>query len=57
VPGPTTSPTVTPTLGTQGGLGGTSGIGPSGRDVGIGLTCVASAAIAAAYVLRRRRRA
>lgn len=57
VPGPTTSPTVTPTLGTQGGLGGASGIGPSGRDVGIGLTCVASAAIAAAYVFRRRRRA
>jgi hypothetical protein len=46
-----------PTLGTQGGLGGASGTGPSGWDVGIGLGCVASAALATAYVLKRRRRA
>jgi hypothetical protein len=57
VPGPATSPAVTPTLGTQGGLGGASGTGPSGWDVGIGAGCVASAALATAYVLRRRRRA
>ncbi|WP_225634935.1 hypothetical protein [Streptomyces solaniscabiei] len=57
VPGPATSPAVTPTLGTRGGLGGASGTGPSGWDVGIGLGCVASAALASAYVLRRRRRA
>jgi hypothetical protein len=57
VPGPATSPAVMPTLGTQGGLGGASGTGPSGWDVGIGLGCVASAALASAYVLRRRRRA
>ncbi len=57
VPGPATSPAVTPTLGTQGGLGGASGIGPSARDIGIGLACVAGAALVAACVFGRRRRA
>ncbi|MFC8082654.1 hypothetical protein [Streptomyces sp. NPDC057340] len=56
-PAPVTSPTVTPTLGTQGGLGGASGTGPSDWDIGIGLSFVTGAALAAGYVIRRRRRA
>ncbi|MET7324161.1 hypothetical protein [Streptomyces sp. NPDC005549] len=56
-PAPVTSPAVTPTLGTQGGLGGASGTGPSDWDIGIGLSFVTGAALAAGYVIRRRRRA
>ncbi|MFJ8808527.1 hypothetical protein [Streptomyces sp. NPDC102490] len=56
-PAPVTSPAVTPTLGTQGGLGGASGAGPSDWDIGIGLSFVTGAALAAGYVIRRRRRA
>ncbi|MZG12446.1 hypothetical protein GTY44_02915, partial [Streptomyces sp. SID5914] len=56
-PAPAASPAVTPTLGTQGGLGGASGTGPSDWDIGIGLSFVTGAALAAGYVIRRRRRA
>ncbi|WP_328656476.1 hypothetical protein [Streptomyces sp. NBC_00334] len=56
-PAPAVSPAVTPTLGTRGGLGGASGTGPSDWDIGIGLTFVTGAALAAGYVIRRRRRA
>ncbi|CAM5681910.1 hypothetical protein SVIOM342S_09338 [Streptomyces violaceorubidus] len=56
-PAPVTSPAVTPTLGTQGGLGGASGTGPSDWDIGIGLSFVTGAALAAGCVIRRRRRA
>ncbi|MFG2681001.1 hypothetical protein [Streptomyces sp. NPDC048392] len=56
-PAPVTSPAVTPTLGTQGGLGGASGTGPSDWDIGVGLSFVTGAALAAGYVIRRRRRA
>ncbi|MFG2319039.1 hypothetical protein [Streptomyces tendae] len=56
-PAPVASPAVTPTLGTQGGLGGASGTGPGDWDIGIGLSFVTGAALAAGYVIRRRRRA
>ncbi|MFH8444639.1 hypothetical protein ACH4D3_25830 [Streptomyces sp. NPDC018026] len=55
-PAPVASPAVTPTLGTQGGLGGASGTGPSDWDIGIGLSFVTGAALATGYVIRRRRR-
>ncbi|MEU1870645.1 hypothetical protein [Streptomyces sp. NPDC019793] len=54
---PVVSPAATPTLGTQGGLGGASGTGPSDWDLGIGLSFVTGATLAAGYVIRRRRRA
>jgi hypothetical protein len=54
---PVASPAATPTLGTQGGLGGASGTGPSDWDLGIGLSFVTGATLAAGYVIRRRRRA
>ncbi|MFD0459352.1 hypothetical protein ACFQ2H_33065 [Streptomyces violaceoruber] len=47
---------MTPTLGTQGGLGGASGTGPSDWDIGIGLSFVTGAVLATGYVIRRRRR-
>ncbi|WP_405698450.1 hypothetical protein OHA99_31405 [Streptomyces coelicoflavus] len=56
-PAPVASPAVTPTLGTQGGLGGASATGPSDWDIGIGLTFVTGAALATGFVIRRRRRA
>ncbi|OMI91067.1 hypothetical protein BSZ07_06660 [Streptomyces sp. M1013] len=56
-PAPVASPAATPTLGTQGGLGGASGAGPSDWDLGIGLSFVTGATLAAGYVIRRRRRA
>ncbi|MEU9523069.1 hypothetical protein [Streptomyces sp. NPDC048224] len=56
-PAPVSSPSVAPTLGTQGGLGGASGTGPSDWDIGIGLSFVTGAALAAGWVIRRRRRA
>ncbi|MGQ4440236.1 hypothetical protein ACN6LI_005303 [Streptomyces violaceoruber] len=55
-PAPAASPAVTPTLGTQGGLGGASGTGPSDWDIGIGLSFVTGAVLATGYVIRRRRR-
>ncbi|MFG3100636.1 excalibur calcium-binding protein [Streptomyces sp. NPDC048182] len=50
------TPTTAPTLGVQGGLGGSSTTGPTGWDVAIGLSCVSAAGLATALVLRRRRR-
>ncbi len=50
------SPAVTPTLGTQGGLGGASGTGPSDWDIAVGLSFVTGAALATGFVIRRRRR-
>ncbi|CAL9364933.1 hypothetical protein SUDANB58_00731 [Streptomyces sp. enrichment culture] len=55
-PRPTVSATRAPTRGVQGGLGGASPTGPTGRDIGIGLTLVTGAALAAGWVLGRRRR-
>ncbi|MEV7019348.1 excalibur calcium-binding protein [Streptomyces sp. NPDC093991] len=50
-----TSAAPTPTRGVQGGLGGSSGNGPTTWDVGIGATFVTSALLAAGHVIRRRR--
>ncbi|MFJ8185303.1 excalibur calcium-binding protein [Streptomyces sp. NPDC096105] len=59
-PSPTATPTrtsaaPTPTRGVQGGLGGSSGNGPTTWDVGIGATFVTSALLATGHVIRRRR--
>ncbi|MFJ2949284.1 excalibur calcium-binding protein [Streptomyces sp. NPDC087226] len=43
-----------PTRGVEGGLGGSSGSGPSGWDLGIGATFVTGAVAAAGFVVRRR---
>jgi hypothetical protein len=52
----TPTPTaVTPTRGVQGGLGGASPSGPSGRDTAIGLTFVTGGLLAAGCVVKRRR--
>lgn len=56
-PRPRVSVTPPPTRGVRGGLGGTSTTGPSGWDIGIGLTCVTSASFAACWAIRRHRRA
>ncbi|MGW2616868.1 excalibur calcium-binding protein [Streptomyces sp. NPDC001500] len=48
-------PVVTPTRGVQGGLGGATGAGVSGRDVGLGLGLTAGALTALGYVVLRRR--
>ncbi|MFD5163906.1 excalibur calcium-binding protein [Streptomyces hawaiiensis] len=52
----TGTPTSAPAQGMRGGLGGAVASGPSDRDVAIGLTFAAGAAVAAGYVVRRRRR-
>ncbi|MCO4697249.1 excalibur calcium-binding domain-containing protein [Streptomyces sp. RO-S4] len=52
---PAASVSPAPTRGVQGGLGGASGAGPSGWDVGVGATFVTGALLAAGYVIRRRR--
>jgi hypothetical protein len=49
-------PVVTPTRGVQGGLGGATDTGPSGRDVGLGLGLTAGGLTAVGYLLLRRRR-
>ncbi|MCQ9132250.1 excalibur calcium-binding protein [Streptomyces hilarionis] len=49
-------PVVTPTRGVQGGLGGATGAGVSGRDVGLGLGLTAGALTAAGCMMVRRRR-
>lgn len=49
-------PVVTPTRGVQGGLGGATDAGPSGRDIGLGLGLTAGALTAAGHVVLRRRR-
>lgn len=43
-----------PTRGVEGGLGGSSGSGPSGWDLGVGATFVTGAVAAAGFVVRRR---
>ncbi|MFF8448271.1 excalibur calcium-binding protein [Streptomyces leeuwenhoekii] len=53
---PAVSPTAPATRGVEGGLGGTSTSGPTGWDVGIGLTFVAGAALTAGWMVRRHRR-
>ncbi|MDN0200586.1 excalibur calcium-binding protein [Streptomyces sp. S.PNR 29] len=51
------SPSPVPTLGARTGVGGVSAPGPSGRDIGIGVTLAAGGVLAAAgYVALRRRR-
>ncbi|MEV0244622.1 excalibur calcium-binding protein [Streptomyces sp. NPDC050674] len=52
----TATPSGTPSQGVRGGLGGAVDSGPSRWDVAIGLAFAAGAAVAAGYVLRRRRR-
>lgn len=47
--------TATPTRGTRGGIGGATSAGPGGWDITIGLACVTGSALAAGYVLKRRR--
>ncbi|MBR8640609.1 excalibur calcium-binding protein [Streptomyces tuirus] len=53
---PTATPTTAPPRGVRGGLGGTGVSGPSGWDVGIGLTFVVGAVLSAGYLVKRRRR-
>ncbi|MDQ0746970.1 hypothetical protein QF034_001201 [Streptomyces africanus] len=52
----TATPTVVPTRGARGGLGGAVTSGPSDWDLAIGLTFAAGAAVAAGYAVKRRRR-
>ncbi|MFF5370409.1 excalibur calcium-binding protein [Streptomyces sp. NPDC013187] len=52
----TTTPTSAPSQGVRGGLGGAAASGPSDWDIAIGLTFAVGAALAAGYVVRRRRR-
>jgi hypothetical protein len=52
---PATPGTVTPTRGVRGGVGGASTAGPSDWDIAVGLTFAAGAALAAGYLLKRRR--
>lgn len=51
----TAAPTATPSRGVRGGLGGAVTSGPGDWEMGIGLTFAAGAALAAGYVVRRRR--
>ncbi|KJK35107.1 excalibur calcium-binding protein [Streptomyces variegatus] len=52
----TGTPAGAPAQGVRGGLGGAVASGPSDWDVAIGLTFAAGAAVAAGYVVKRRRR-
>ncbi|GAB2731242.1 excalibur calcium-binding protein [Streptomyces bullii] len=52
---PTPAPTVTPTRGVRGGLGGASTTGPSDWEIALGLVFVTGAAVTAGYVVKRRR--
>ncbi|MFG3276111.1 excalibur calcium-binding protein [Streptomyces luteogriseus] len=52
----TTTPTGTPSQGVRGGLGGAVASGPSDWDIAIGLAFAAGAAVAAGWVVKRRRR-
>ncbi|MEU0244476.1 excalibur calcium-binding protein [Streptomyces sp. NPDC006235] len=52
----TATPTGAPTRGVRGGLGGAVASGPSDWDVAVGLAFAASAAVAAGYAVKRRRR-
>ncbi|MEU6683883.1 excalibur calcium-binding protein [Streptomyces sp. NPDC046832] len=53
---PSVRPSVSPSGGVRGGLGGAVASGPSDWELAIGLTFAAGAALAAGYVVRRRRR-
>ncbi|WP_030835767.1 hypothetical protein [Streptomyces sp. NRRL S-475] len=53
---PSASVTTTPSQGVRGGLGGAVASGPSDWDVAIGLAFAAGAAVAAGWVVKRRRR-
>ncbi|MFJ7294706.1 excalibur calcium-binding protein [Streptomyces collinus] len=52
----TATPTGAPSQGVRGGLGGAVASGPGDWDLAIGLAFAAGAAVAAGYVVRRRRR-
>ncbi|MEU9572006.1 excalibur calcium-binding protein [Streptomyces massasporeus] len=52
----TATPTGAPSQGVRGGLGGAVTSGPSDWDLAIGLAFAAGAAVAAGYVVKRRRR-
>ncbi|MFD7701889.1 excalibur calcium-binding protein [Streptomyces caelestis] len=52
---PAVPASVAPTRGVQGGLGGSSGSGPSGWDLGIGATFATGAVAAAGYLVKRHR--
>lgn len=52
----TGTPTGAPAQGVRGGLGGAVASGPSDWDIAIGVTFAAGAAVAAGYVVKRRRR-
>ncbi|MCX3288060.1 excalibur calcium-binding protein [Streptomyces sp. NEAU-H22] len=52
----TTTPSGTPSQGVRGGLGGAVASGPSDWDVAVGLAFAAGAAVAAGWVVKRRRR-
>ncbi|MEU7720993.1 excalibur calcium-binding protein [Streptomyces tibetensis] len=51
-----TTPTGAPSQGVRGGLGGAVASGPSDWDLAMGVTFAVGAALAAGYVVRRRRR-
>ncbi|MEW2809321.1 excalibur calcium-binding protein [Streptomyces massasporeus] len=50
------TPTGAPSQGVRGGLGGAVASGPSDWDLAVGLAFAAGAAVAAGYVVKRRRR-
>lgn len=52
----TATPTGTPSQGVRGGLGGAVASGPSDWDLAVGLAFAAGAAVAAGWVVKRRRR-
>ncbi|MEW2611676.1 excalibur calcium-binding protein [Streptomyces sp. NPDC047880] len=52
---PSSRPSSSPSGGVRGGLGGAVASGPSDWELAIGLTFAAGAAVAAGYVVRRRR--
>ncbi|CAL9626592.1 excalibur calcium-binding protein [Streptomyces sp. Tu 3180] len=54
-PAPAAPATAVPARGVRGGTGGSSDTGPSGWDVGIGVTFVTGALLATAYLVKRRR--
>ncbi|GGW99179.1 excalibur calcium-binding protein [Streptomyces lomondensis] len=52
----TPMPTITPSRGVRGGVGGAVASGPSDWDVGIGLAFAGGAAVTAGWLVRRRLR-
>lgn len=55
MPATTAPASVTPTMGVRGGLGGATGSWLNGWETAAGLTLATGGAVAAAYVVRRRR--